>query len=99
MLVMRHIGLICFFCPQFLFEVFGVRDFLPSDDIIHWLATYVCKPSDLKELCSNIIFIICGFDKPQLNMVSSLVILNYNMVQDRVKKSNKYRNERIMTIL
>ena len=56
---------------QILFEIFGVRDFLPSDDIIHWLAKCVCSEKDLETYCSDIIFIICGFDKKQLNEVSN----------------------------
>ena len=55
---------------QFLFEIFGVRDFLPSDDIIHWLAKCVCSEKDLESYCSDIIFIICGFDKKHLNEVN-----------------------------
>ena len=41
---------------QILFEIFGVRDFLPSDDIIHWLAKCVCSEKDLETYCSDIIF-------------------------------------------
>ena len=59
------------FLMQFLFEIFGVREFLPSDSIIHWLAKYVCSEKDLETFCSDILFIICGFDKKQLNEVSN----------------------------
>lgn len=52
---------------EILFDIFGVRDFLPSDAIIHWLAKHVCSDKDLETFCSDIIFIICGFDKKQLN--------------------------------
>lgn len=52
---------------QDLFEIFGIRDFLPSNFIIRWLAKYVCSDKDLETFCSDIIFIICGFDKKQLN--------------------------------
>lgn len=52
---------------EILFYIFGVRDFLPSDAIIHWLAKHVCSDKDLETFCSDIIFIICGFDKKQLN--------------------------------
>ena len=51
------------------FKIFGIRDFLPSDDILHWMATYVCEPTDLRVFCSSVIFLISGFDVPQLNMV------------------------------
>ena len=54
---------------QDFFKIFGVRDFLPSNDILKWMATYVCEPTDLRVFCSSVIFLICGFDVPQLNMV------------------------------
>ena len=60
-----------FFFMQILFDIFGVRDFLPSDAIIHWLAKHVCSDKDLETFCSDIIFIICGFDKKQLNEVNN----------------------------
>lgn len=60
----------CVFFFQDLFKFFGVRDFLPSDRVIRWLADYVCSEKDLETFCEDIIFVICGFDKKQLNMVS-----------------------------
>ena len=61
---------------QDLFKIFGIRDFLPSDFIIRWLAKYVCSDKDLETFCSDIIFIICGFDKKQLNEVSQPSVTN-----------------------
>ncbi|XP_068748610.1 gastric triacylglycerol lipase-like [Montipora capricornis] len=52
---------------QELFRLFGVRDFLPSDFIIHLLAEYVCSEKDFDSFCSDILFVIAGFDKKQLN--------------------------------
>ena len=61
---------VSFLFIQDLFKIFGIRDFLPSDFIIHWLAKYVCSEEDLETYCSDIIFIICGYDKKQLNEAS-----------------------------
>ena len=47
-----------------------MRDFLPSDRFIRWLADFVCSEKDLETFCGDIVFVICGFDKKQLNMVS-----------------------------
>ena len=57
-------------CLQDFFKIFGVRDFLPSNEVLHWMATHVCGPHDLRVFCSSVVFLICGFDVPQLNMVS-----------------------------
>ncbi|XP_077999941.1 gastric triacylglycerol lipase-like [Glandiceps talaboti] len=51
---------------QLLFKLFGVRDFLPSNAIIDWLAEDVCS-EQAKIYCENFIFILCGWDAKQLN--------------------------------
>ncbi|PIK57460.1 putative gastric triacylglycerol lipase [Apostichopus japonicus] len=51
---------------QFLFDLFGVKEFLPSDWFTKWLATDVCSPTS-EIFCSSILFIICGFDVNNLN--------------------------------
>ena len=61
------------FTLQLLFKIFGVREFLPSNEIMRWLATLVCEPKDLRDICSGVIFIIDGFDVKNLNMVSKAV--------------------------
>lgn len=50
---------------QWLSWVFGVRDFLPSNFVTRTLGHYVCE--DESTLCTNIMFVLCGFDKKQLN--------------------------------
>ena len=67
--VLTNCGVICS-CLQFLFKIFGLHDFLPSNEIMRWLADIVCQPEDLKTICSNIIFIIDGYDKANLNQVN-----------------------------
>ena len=59
-----------FFYLQLLFAIFGVRDFLPSNELIRWLADKVCTEKEWESFCSDIIFVVCGFDKAQLNEVS-----------------------------
>lgn len=58
---------------QFLFDLFGVKEFLPSDWFTKWLATDVCSPTS-EIFCSSILFIICGFDVNNLNEVSIYLI-------------------------
>lgn len=81
-----------YFLPEIedLFAVLGVRDFLPSDDIIRWLATYVCKPTDLEEICSNIIFLICGFDISQLNVTRLPIYIAHTPAGTSVKNMVHY---------
>nr|XP_002739797.1 PREDICTED: lysosomal acid lipase/cholesteryl ester hydrolase-like [Saccoglossus kowalevskii] len=51
---------------QLLFKIFGVRDFLPNNEIINWLADHVCEKR-YQIYCENILFIISGWDPQQLN--------------------------------
>ncbi len=46
-------------------------EFLPSDFIIKFFAKYICT-ADMKVedgVCGNIVFLICGFDRENLNDV------------------------------
>lgn len=52
---------------EWLFKILGVRDFLPQSPLITWLASHMCTKSVLKSVCANIVFVICGYDKPQMN--------------------------------
>lgn len=65
----QFLHLICFFSQE-LFKILGVRDFLPSNVLTRWLADFVCAKKDIDSFCSDIIFILAGFDKAQLNEVS-----------------------------
>lgn len=52
---------------ELLFDIFGVRDFLPSDSVIKWLARNVCSKEIPVILCENIMFILGGYDEKQMN--------------------------------
>ncbi|PFX17933.1 lysosomal acid lipase/cholesteryl ester hydrolase-like [Stylophora pistillata] len=68
-----------------LFVIFGVRDFLPSNDFIHWMATNVCEPPELRLICSSVIFLLCGFDVPQLNLTRLPVYVSHTPAGTSVK--------------
>ncbi|XP_051838628.1 lysosomal acid lipase/cholesteryl ester hydrolase isoform X2 [Antechinus flavipes] len=56
--------------PDLLFkDIFGVNEFLPQNWVLKWLGTHVCSHTLLKELCGNLLFVICGFNERNLNMV------------------------------
>jgi len=45
----------------------GVGEFLPSNILIDCLASLFCHETVTQGLCTNILFILCGFDEAQLN--------------------------------
>ncbi|XP_013380109.1 gastric triacylglycerol lipase isoform X2 [Lingula anatina] len=50
-----------------LYDMFGKKDFLPNNELIDFLAKTVCDEAT-RFICSDIIFVIAGYDKAQLNM-------------------------------
>ncbi|EDV27058.1 uncharacterized protein TRIADDRAFT_54597 [Trichoplax adhaerens] len=60
-----------------LFQLLGYKDFLPNDFLIKLLATEVCGTRYLNKLCEDMIFLITGFDKPQLNVTRLPVYLSH----------------------
>ena len=44
----------------------GVGEFLPSNLLIDCLASLFCHETITQGLCTNILFILCGFDEAQV---------------------------------
>ncbi|XP_006880387.1 PREDICTED: lysosomal acid lipase/cholesteryl ester hydrolase [Elephantulus edwardii] len=56
------------FSEQVYKELFGVKEFLPQSTLMKWLSAHFCTHAILKELCANLLFLICGFNERNLNM-------------------------------
>ncbi|XP_048511304.1 uncharacterized protein LOC105694084 [Athalia rosae] len=51
-----------------ILKLFGVHEFLPSSDLIDTVGATFCHDDALTQvLCSNVLFLLCGFNKAQLN--------------------------------
>lgn len=75
-----------------LFHLFGVKDFLPNDDVMKLIANTICA-SDLAELCSDVLFLICGFDKSNLNETRLPVYLSHTPAGTSVQTMVHYVQE------
>uniref|UniRef100_A0A8C8YNT9 Lipase n=1 Tax=Prolemur simus TaxID=1328070 RepID=A0A8C8YNT9_PROSS len=65
--------------PPSLFKIiFGDKIFYPHTFFDQFLATEVCSRQTLNLLCSNALFIICGFDHKNLNTSRLDVYLSHN---------------------
>ncbi|XP_045882238.1 gastric triacylglycerol lipase isoform X1 [Meles meles] len=65
--------------PSTIFKlVFGDKIFYPHHFFDQFLATEVCSRETVDLLCSNALFIICGFDTKNLNMSRLDVYLSHN---------------------
>ncbi|XP_036062505.1 gastric triacylglycerol lipase isoform X2 [Onychomys torridus] len=87
--------------PTFLFKIiFGDKIFMPHNFFDQFLGTEVCSRELLDLLCSNALFIMCGFDRQNLNVSRFDVYLGHNpagtSVQDilhwaQVARSKKFQ--------
>ncbi|KAH0521387.1 Lysosomal acid lipase/cholesteryl ester hydrolase [Microtus ochrogaster] len=65
--------------PDILFEdLFGHKQFLPQSAVMKWLSTHVCTHVVIEELCTNVFFLICGFNEKNLNVSRVDVYTTHN---------------------
>ncbi|KYM76202.1 Lysosomal acid lipase/cholesteryl ester hydrolase [Atta colombica] len=64
---------------EIITHFFGKNEFLPHSDMLDYLSKYGCEIFNIeKEICANVIFLVCGFDKEQFNYTLLPVILNHD---------------------
>lgn len=61
-----------------ILKAFGVYEFQPSNSVVRIIQNSVCGKSLLAELlCSNLVFLLCGFNRDQLNVTNLPVIYGH----------------------
>jgi len=50
-----------------LLHLFGIGEFLPSNLLMDCLAALFCHAGITQGICTNILFVLCGYDEPQMN--------------------------------
>lgn len=74
--------------PNALVELFGNTEFLPSNKLFHLLAPEICQENSLfLPMCSNILFLIGGWDSQHFNNVR--FVSTYLSLNEK-KKNNIY---------
>ncbi|XP_036139605.1 lipase 3 [Monomorium pharaonis] len=64
---------------QIMAHFFGENEFLPQNGVLHFLSKYGCNIDDFGEkICTNAIFLICGFDKEQFDYNLLPAILSHH---------------------
>jgi len=56
---------------------FGIGEFLPSNLLMDCLASLFCHEGVTQGLCTNILFVLCGFDSAQLNQTLLETIIHH----------------------
>ena len=62
--------MLCLIFYKVVLDTLGKGEFGPHNDIIDWAADIIC-PADveIEKICRDVIFLICGFDSQNLNLV------------------------------
>lgn len=64
-------------------QLIGQNEFQPGGELFKWLTSKVCdKNIPTNIICTNIIFLMCGYDKDQLDLVS----ISINTFSDKTAK-------------
>ncbi|XP_032691178.1 lipase 3-like [Odontomachus brunneus] len=64
---------------EIIANVLGYDEFLPQSNFIRLLSKYICDLNIVeKKICSNIIFLFCGFDQQQFNYTLLPSILSHS---------------------
>ena len=53
---------------QYALNALGTGEFFPNDELLVEVSKYFCD-TPLKDICGNVLFLICGFDRNNLNEV------------------------------
>jgi len=56
---------------------FGIGEFLPSNLLMDCLASLFCHEGVTQGLCTNILFVLCGFDSAQMNQTLLETIIHH----------------------
>jgi len=63
---------------EWILNTLGAYEFLPNNELMDFLGATIChQQSLLQGLCSNVVFILCGFDSAQLNTTQLPIILHH----------------------
>ena len=63
---------------QEILDLLGHGEFLPNDELMKILAQFVCPfDREVEDICEDVIFIICGYDKSNINIVSNSTCHEY----------------------
>lgn len=76
---------------EWLLNFFKAWEFLPSNEIMDFLGATICHEESLIQgLCSNVVFILCGFNSEQLNTTQLPVILTHTPAGSSVRSLVHY---------
>lgn len=74
-------------------EALGIGEFLPSNRLMDILADLVCDEDALPVICEEIVFLLMGFDKAQLNETLLDTIVHHSPAGSSARQFTHYAQE------
>jgi lysosomal acid lipase/cholesteryl ester hydrolase len=63
---------------EWILRMLGLNEFLPDSVLMDFLGATICdRNSPIKGLCSNVLFILCGYNSAQLNATMLPIIMGH----------------------
>ncbi|XP_071452982.1 lipase 3-like [Hetaerina americana] len=79
---------------KWISKFMGINEFFPSTDLYGFLGNALCEDEAITQsLCSDIIFLICGFDSKELNETMIPVIMGHTPAGASTKQVLHYAQE------
>ncbi|KAF4520578.1 hypothetical protein B566_EDAN011131 [Ephemera danica] len=79
---------------EWLLEMIGVDEFLPSNNFFTFMGQAACRDEALFQIvCSNIVFLIAGYDSAQMNETTLPVLMDHNPAGSSTKTFVHYAQE------
>lgn len=76
---------------QLLLKLIGAHEFLPSNEFIKMFNQIICDEDSITEaICSNVMFLVAGFDKKQMNDTMLPVVLGHAPAGASTKQMQHY---------
>jgi hypothetical protein len=66
---------------QWILGAMGLDEFLPSNWLMDWLASFACEEGSYQGICESVLFVLCGFDEaqvPHLKYILPFIFLKSN---------------------
>ncbi|XP_017772755.1 PREDICTED: lipase 3-like [Nicrophorus vespilloides] len=78
---------------EFLLGLIGMHEFMPTDGFLHNISKPWCDESVLQPVCTNTLFVLCGFNKNQMNNTLLPIILGHTPAGAATKQLLHYAQE------
>lgn len=79
---------------QILTKLIGLYEFMPNNEIMQWAGETFCNDDAMTQfLCTNTLFVLCGFNRDNLNTTLLPVLMGHTPAGAATKQIIHYGQE------